>query len=136
MTTLTVHGWITASRHDVVVAFPDADIRRDSDDLDDMTVVGLKIDGVAVEAVIYDGDPTATIVAAPSRADAEKVATRLGQPLLAVGYDRWKVLRQDDNGNTFTVTSGQTFDDAITTAANYEARGHRQTYWVEPDRPA
>ncbi|GIJ48213.1 hypothetical protein Val02_50990 [Virgisporangium aliadipatigenens] len=44
----------------------------------------------------------------------------------------WIVWRQDDNGNRFEV---RRFDDraaAEALAAEMEARGHKQIYWVAP----
>ena len=43
------------------------------------------------------------------------------------------VHRQDDNGNRFVVQTGMTRADADRLAADLEARGHKQVYWVEPD---
>ena len=47
----------------------------------------------------------------------------------------WAVHRQDDNGNRFVVCIGLGRDDADRMAAELEARGHKQLYWVEQDRP-
>jgi hypothetical protein len=45
--------------------------------------------------------------------------------------ERWRVLRQDDNGNVFVVAEFVTEAEARVLAAEYEARGHKQTYSVE-----
>jgi hypothetical protein len=45
---------------------------------------------------------------------------------------RWRVMRQDDNGNVFVVAVVANEDAARSAAAEYEARGHKQMYWVEP----
>lgn len=42
----------------------------------------------------------------------------------------WVVWRQDDNGNRFEVRRLQSREDADTLAAEMEARGHKQMYWV------
>jgi hypothetical protein len=42
----------------------------------------------------------------------------------------WVVWRQDDNGNRFEVARLESRADAETLAAQFEARGHRQIYWV------
>jgi hypothetical protein len=42
----------------------------------------------------------------------------------------WVVWRQDDNGNRFEVTRCPTRSEAERIAAEFEARGHRQTYWA------
>lgn len=43
-----------------------------------------------------------------------------------------RVLRLDDNGNTFQVGRYATAGAAEAVARRFEARGHKQTYWVEP----
>lgn len=45
---------------------------------------------------------------------------------------RWRVLRQDDNGNVYIVAEGQTEADACSLARLFEARAHKQMYWIEP----
>jgi len=44
----------------------------------------------------------------------------------------WIVWRQDDNGNRFEVARLASRDEADRLAAEYESRGHKQTYWVAP----
>ncbi|HET7505475.1 MAG TPA: SPOR domain-containing protein [Kofleriaceae bacterium] len=44
----------------------------------------------------------------------------------------WCVMRQDDSGNRFVVASALTEPEARLLAASYEARGHKQLYWIEP----
>jgi len=52
--------------------------------------------------------------------------------------ERWRVLRVDENGNTYVVGERATEAEARDLAARLEARGHAQTYYVErvaaPDR--
>ena len=48
--------------------------------------------------------------------------------------DAWTVWRQDDNGNHFVVREGLTHEEAKRTAAELEARGHKQRYWIERRR--
>jgi L-amino acid N-acyltransferase YncA len=48
--------------------------------------------------------------------------------------DRWAVWRTDDTGNSFVVRDRLTRDEAARVAAEFEARGHKQTYWIEPER--
>lgn len=43
---------------------------------------------------------------------------------------RWIVWRQDDNGNRYEVERFASRADADALAAEMEARGHRQLYWV------
>ncbi|MBL8795379.1 MAG: hypothetical protein JNM56_15855 [Planctomycetia bacterium] len=45
----------------------------------------------------------------------------------------WTVHRQDDNGNRFVVQTGLPRADAEHLVAVFEARGHKQLYWAEPD---
>lgn len=42
----------------------------------------------------------------------------------------WCVMRVDDNANEFVVRDGLSFADASALAAELEARGHKQMYWV------
>jgi hypothetical protein len=46
----------------------------------------------------------------------------------------WVVWRQDDNGNRSIVSRHLTRDEADAVAAEFDARGHKQMYWVEEDR--
>ncbi|MBO1420122.1 SPOR domain-containing protein [Streptomyces sp. FH025] len=45
----------------------------------------------------------------------------------------FRVMRQDDNGNRFTVAKGLDEAEARRLAAEFEARGHKQLYWVESE---
>jgi hypothetical protein len=49
---------------------------------------------------------------------------------------RWSVWRIDDHGNTFLVHAGLGFAEAERLAAEFAARGHKQRYWTERDRPS
>ena len=44
-----------------------------------------------------------------------------------------RVMRQDDNGNRFLVARGLSRPAAEAMAAEFEARGHKQLYWIEPE---
>ena len=44
----------------------------------------------------------------------------------------FQVWRIDDNGNVFTVGEPTSERDAHCLVAQYEARGHKQMYWVAP----
>ncbi|GIH07572.1 hypothetical protein Rhe02_56390 [Rhizocola hellebori] len=44
---------------------------------------------------------------------------------------KWTVWRQDDNGNRYIVAHHAEQAVALTQAAEMEARGHKQLYWVE-----
>lgn len=50
---------------------------------------------------------------------------------MATPSRRWRVIRQDDNGNVFVVAEVDSEEAARALAAQYEARGHKQTYSVE-----
>jgi hypothetical protein len=45
----------------------------------------------------------------------------------------WAVFRQDDNGNRFVVSTRLNREEAERLVAEFEARGHKQVYWVEPE---
>jgi hypothetical protein len=45
----------------------------------------------------------------------------------------WAVHRQDDNGNRFVVQTRLSREEAVRLAAEFEAKGHKQFYWVQPD---
>ena len=47
------------------------------------------------------------------------------------GSLRWIVCRQGDDGNRFEVERLRSRAEAQKVAATLEARGHRQTYWIE-----
>ena len=46
----------------------------------------------------------------------------------------WSVWRTDDNGNTFVVREHLRREEAKAVAEEFEARGHKQMYWIEPER--
>jgi hypothetical protein len=45
----------------------------------------------------------------------------------------WAVHRQDDNGNRFVVREHLSYAEALRLVAEFEARGHKQMYWAEPE---
>ena len=45
---------------------------------------------------------------------------------------KWRVLRQDDNGQRFVLGSFSSRCEAERVVAEFESRGHKQTYWAEP----
>ena len=48
----------------------------------------------------------------------------------------WSVWRTDDTGNTFLVREHLTRAGAELLVAEFEARGHKQTYWIALTPPA
>jgi hypothetical protein len=50
--------------------------------------------------------------------------------LAGVRTKGWTVWRQDDNGNRYVVSRHDTQAEAQAVAADMEARGHKQIYWV------
>lgn len=46
----------------------------------------------------------------------------------------WCVWRTDDTGNTFLVRDGLSREEAERLVAEFEARGHKQTYFAEQQR--
>ncbi|MCO5170685.1 MAG: hypothetical protein M9894_30510 [Planctomycetes bacterium] len=61
--------------------------------------------------------------------DGEDIARRLGTTR---PEQVWRLMRQDDNGNTFAVSCHPSAAEAEETRQSYEARGHKQRCWVEP----
>jgi hypothetical protein len=45
----------------------------------------------------------------------------------------WTVYRQDDNGNRFIVSTRLNRVEAERLVTEFEARGHKQVYWAEPE---
>lgn len=48
---------------------------------------------------------------------------------------QWSVWRIDDNGNVFLVRAELSESAARQLAAEFEARGHKQMYWVTEGQP-
>jgi 8-oxo-dGTP diphosphatase len=48
------------------------------------------------------------------------------------GGAAWILMRQDDNGNRVEMARFDVRAEAETAAAEFEARGHKQLYWVAP----
>ena len=48
----------------------------------------------------------------------------------------WCLVRLDDNGNEFVVRDGLDRAAAEALARTFEARGHKQSYWVRAQGPA
>jgi hypothetical protein len=64
----------------------------------------------------------------------EEGRNRSVEPLAGVDGDDaklWAVWRQDESGNRFEVSRGHCRAEAIALVAGFEARGHKQAYWVE-----
>lgn len=49
------------------------------------------------------------------------------------GFSVWRL---DDNNNAFLVRDGLTEEEALALVREFEARGHRQSYWVERESGA
>lgn len=45
----------------------------------------------------------------------------------------YTVYRQDDNGNRFVMQAGLSLEEAERIVRTFEARGHKQLYWVEAE---
>jgi hypothetical protein len=48
----------------------------------------------------------------------------------------WSLVRLDDNGNEFVVRDGLDRAAAEALARTFEARGHKQSYWIMAQGPA
>lgn len=55
------------------------------------------------------------------------------EPTSSCANERWTVYRQDDNGNRFVMEKHISREEAERMVATFEARGHKQLYWMEPD---
>ncbi len=44
---------------------------------------------------------------------------------------RWQLNRQDDHGNRYVIANFDSKEAASQMMAEYEAKGHKQTYWIE-----
>ena len=44
------------------------------------------------------------------------------------------VCRQDDNGHRYVIATGMSQQLARDMAAEFETHGHKQLYWIEPER--
>jgi hypothetical protein len=54
-------------------------------------------------------------------------------PIPLDSRDLWSVWRVDDNGNVFVVREHLSQAEAQAVADEFEARGHKQMYWIEPE---
>ena len=50
-------------------------------------------------------------------------------PKSARNFPSWSVWRQDDSGSKFLIEAKLTEEQARKMVAEFEARGHKQTYW-------
>jgi UDP-N-acetyl-2-amino-2-deoxyglucuronate dehydrogenase len=57
----------------------------------------------------------------------------MSSPEAIVPEQTWTVYRQDDNGNRFVVSTRLGREEAERLVAEFEARGHKQVYWAEPE---
>lgn len=51
-------------------------------------------------------------------------------PAATAAGDAWCVMRQDDNGHVAMIVGGLGREAAQAMAEAFEARGHKQTYWI------
>jgi hypothetical protein len=64
---------------------------------------------------------TKTTTLPPARDDASQ------------GTVTWAVWRQDDSGSRFLIEANLTETQARSMVAEFEARGHKQTYWCHDE---
>ena len=64
----------------------------------------------------------------------ERILDGIFRPEFIGATDRpvWSVMRQDDNGNQFTVAHGLSHAAAETMLKQLEESGHKQFYWMVP----
>jgi hypothetical protein len=48
-------------------------------------------------------------------------------------FPSWAVWRQDDSGSKFLVEANLIEQQASSMASDFEARGHKQTYWCSDE---
>ena len=53
------------------------------------------------------------------------------QELSGANQGPWRLQRQDDNGNRYEMARFETREEAEAAAERYQARGHKQLYYVE-----
>ncbi len=51
-------------------------------------------------------------------------------PAATAAGDAWCVMRQDDNGHVVMIVGDLDHEAAQAMAEAFEARGHKQTYWI------
>lgn len=84
------------------------------------------------ELSLHRGTPlpgAATVSAARPGVRLEEV--RDANPVRGQDEGTWAVMRQDDNGYAVLVRGGMSQEEAEALAAEMEALGHKQLYWVE-----
>jgi hypothetical protein len=67
--------------------------------------------------------------------------TKEGKPMIAPqtpdsqnqAGGTWLVRRQDENGTQFGVQGGLSKEEADNLVSKLEQRGHKQSYWAEPE---
>ena len=82
----------------------------------------------------FDAPRGLAIVVDPDGTKIELVGD--GAAAITRSQTRWSVWRQDDNGQRFRISSGHERLDAERACAGFEAKGHKQLYWVSPDEVA
>jgi hypothetical protein len=65
----------------------------------------------------------------PDGRKIEITAAESSEPL----EPRWAVWRQDDLGNPFLISAGHARSEAEQLCREFEARGHKQIYWISPE---
>lgn len=96
--------------------------------------------GAVFEAELLDAGKEATEVEM-----LRTVASRLGVQwgndefgwwavVRSTKFPSWAVWRQDDSGNKFVMEANLTEEQARLLVADFEAKGHKQTYWVSDEK--
>lgn len=95
---------------------------------DDVLLLSAPSNAAAIEH-LFTAPATASPDPGPAAAGAEATATA------AAPAATWVVWRQDDNGNRAIVSRHAGRAEAEQVAREFEARGHKQMYWVRKDDP-
>lgn len=90
---------------------------------------------VSVGYMIYNAfrkkPPVASVISLTPPTQQIKEANESKRDDGDTGRPGWSVWRQDDNGNVSLVKAGLTHIEAFSLIAEYEAKGHKQTYWAQ-----
>ncbi len=91
-----------------------------------------------IELDVYQANPEAHHFY--ERLGFTPVSSKLHKPLAlrdckSADGGRWTVWRQDDNGIRMAISSGHSRSEATHLCAEFEARSHKQLYWIAPDSP-
>ena len=99
-------------------------------------------DGTTLQGELLDGGPESTELEL-LRAIASRLGVHWGNDefgwwaiVRGTGFPSWAAWRQDDSGNRFLMEANLTEERARAIVAEFEAKGHKQTYWCRDEKIA